>query len=828
MASNIGTINLNARSYHKPIEHGNAVYVCGIDSTNNYEIDCMKSTTPSTGSWTEQDTVDVPADGVNPVLAMSYKQNKANARYIDVAWASDSGGGTGANYRINYARFDMDTDSWVTADEATGLETTTATKDDTLTPYIDIDSNSDDDLIILGPFDSEKEMGVDYARVGLWRHNTGGSWVETAANTFDSNQANAQIDYFAHAIAYNNNDKTWNLYYSNDSGTGNTYRIRLNDADTLSARDLVVSNYGANGALGATYWNDGTDDYDAVYLNGTGGTDMYHEVNQGGTWTNREFENVAKAGGIVADDTDDQVYGVYSRITDDDLVYSISDNGGVPPATGTLIETATANAPITPNIIDYGSGKVLAVVYNNGTTARYAEITLDATQTITHSGLSQGTNYGTHRFNQQIQHSGVSQSINYGTQELILNIIHTALVQALSFGTHRLNVSIQHSGVSVTIVYGSQELISDQFITHSGLSQIINYGTHLLEQFIVHTGVSQTLGFGTHILNLNLQPTGLSVSTVYGTHIFDQFINHTAVSQSVLFGTHLIEEVGILSIHPPGLSVPPVYGAHKLNQFIDHTAIAQSVDYGVGQLGLTIGSSGLSQSVNYGTHIFDQFIQQTGLSVAPDYGVHLLNQLLIHSGLLQDISYGNHLTLLNIQPLGLTQVTSYGTHIFDQFLVHQSLVQIVNYGTHEVRDSQEVSVPGIPQNIDQGTHILSMFILQNGVSQSINYGGHSLFLTLSPIGISQSTNYGTHIFDQFIQPGGLTQSINFGLTNFFFIQTLTHSGLLVSPVMGDHTITGIFNLIPPNSTEFILLPDNSGAGEFVVVNDNNGEFVIIP
>jgi len=181
MASNISNIafRTGGESYHKPIEHGGAVYVIGLDTSNNYELHCTKSTTPSTGSWSEQDASNAPAHGTFDIDVMAYSQNENDSKFIDVAWVIDNSG----DWEVSYARFNMDTDVWVGADEALALETTNIDFGFGTGSFVDISSNSDDDLVILTVGDAEKEMGIDYARISIFRHNTGGSWVETVPNT---------------------------------------------------------------------------------------------------------------------------------------------------------------------------------------------------------------------------------------------------------------------------------------------------------------------------------------------------------------------------------------------------------------------------------------------------------------------------------------------------------------------------------------------------------------------------------------------------------------------------------------------------------------------
>lgn len=368
-------------------DSNNNVYAFIRDTTNE-ALDAYKTSDPSGGSWTAQDTSNNPDVATHTLEFFSCFQ-VSNTIHIVIAWL----GGGNIDYR--YYTYHMSShatnpDTWQ-VDELVETPTNSPVFSSLDQPACDLVVRSNGDVIVLYNGDMDKVMGIDYMRADYAKRTGVATW--STGNAID---AAGEVSYGIVSAVLAESDRVW-FDYTNFTAT-ELIQESINSSDTQQGLATIETDCFSSVAERITedfsnlvyYDDDGTAVVCRVYTDNPA-NDLYARYTRGTTLQTRG--SVTTANGIDATPClavkNKIVYCVFINGTND-VAYRANDDEGGWDGTDTIIHNLSGvPRGISARNINYGGDDFLGVIYYDPDTTSgiyYTEISIGAPPTTSKAG----------------------------------------------------------------------------------------------------------------------------------------------------------------------------------------------------------------------------------------------------------------------------------------------------------------------------------------------------------------------------------------------------------------------------------------------------------
>jgi len=277
-----------------------------------------------------------------------------------------------ASLRIGRSIFNMSSNTWTTADEQVFAGDTNAT-----TSSVGIIAISSSNVIVVGQGTTRNNKGTRYNSTSYWQW-TGASW----GSEVEFDDAVAGVHYRHPDIVYDGSSKAHLIY---DDVTNIQHKSLTISGLSLSSAEVVNDTPADQGNRALVHYTAGSTSRAVVsWRKNSNGIGMVSFIDSDGTPGAESAvtdvavptTSIALSLKMAADDTNDELYFIYTDSSSSDLWQDIYTGG----AWGTdteLVDAITINAIGGASVFDDG-GLTLGILYVNGTTTTILEVSISS------------------------------------------------------------------------------------------------------------------------------------------------------------------------------------------------------------------------------------------------------------------------------------------------------------------------------------------------------------------------------------------------------------------------------------------------------------------
>lgn len=353
----------------KPFAYNGSYYTIWLDSTDNSLLEMWKSIDAGTSAWSEQDGTNRPDTAATAYRGINAVQVGANIHIATINSADD----------VEYSVFDCSTDSWsgTIVNESVTSQTVSATN-----YSVAITVRSDGDVIIAYSSAEDTYHGGDYERLS-YKIRVSGTWG--SENSLDDGASTTNYTFVSSVLGAS--DKTHFVYYD---GT-NVQHKSLSSADSLSSAEACNDTTPTviTSLTPALSYHDhsGTERITVIWRKSSSQTVYGCEIDNDGTPGAEQSigDNTVYATSpqphefdVVADDTNNIVYALYNRSSDQDLYLDSDSGSGWGTDTAAFASISSIGLTGISVYTNDASDTVLAVQYRETTAYYYDEYVLSS------------------------------------------------------------------------------------------------------------------------------------------------------------------------------------------------------------------------------------------------------------------------------------------------------------------------------------------------------------------------------------------------------------------------------------------------------------------